>query len=157
MCYKLETTVSAFVLDLHSSGLILQYRVDRTKARDVYNQRFKVKRTSFSAFLSTMRWMSLIVSKTSEEIVFNRNNLDYILQYSENGEPPHNISPRKQSPRKSVIVSQSLAFKQKRKPQEVVTENLCKICNVTFNNKFDLDVHILDVRHNMRQMYAVQR
>lgn len=142
---------------LHNGGFIVNFTIGYDVAEKIYKERFKKPKISFKRFLKAMTNFCIISVRANTTLAFIEKSLDNIIQYAKTGSTLEGISPMKATPRRSVIVSQSVAFRQQWKPEDLVNSTACNVCNITFANNSDYETHLLDVRHVLRSQYITQR
>lgn len=153
----MEPVINAFVKYLYDTGYIVNLTVGIDLAAKIYNEQFKQPKIPFKRFLRAMNNLCIISVRTNSTLVFVSRSLHSIIRYSGAGNTLQGVVPLRATPRRSFIVSQTAAFKERRRPEDLVSETTCKVCNVTFGNESEHDAHLLDVRHVMRTEYITQR
>lgn len=142
---------------LYNAGCIVNFTVDYNVAEKNYNEHFKKPKISFKRFVRAMTNLCIILVRRNTALVFVERSLNNIIKYAGSGSRLEGISAMKSTPRRTVIVSQAAAFKEQRKPEDLVGETACNVCNVTFKNHSDYETHLLDVRHVLRSQYITER
>lgn len=144
-------------MHLYDAGFIVNFTIGYDLAEKVYNEHFKKQKISFKRFLRAMSNFCILSIQTNTTLVFVERSLCNIIRYAQTENKFQGISPIKSTPKKDVVVSQASAFRQQWKPEELVNQTLCNICNIPFRSKSDYDTHLLDVRHILRNQYVTQR
>lgn len=154
----LEPVISAFLVCLHENGYFQedQFTISMDAATEIYNQHFKQRKINIKRFLRAMTNLCLIWSISDTEVVFDRDNVNRILTYSRQN-ITEGVGALRAAKKKSVFVSQKVAFKEPQHPIDLVSGTACTICSVTFRKYSEHQAHLQDVRHIMRTEYITRR